>query len=104
MALADQVPLNSGFGAKSTGAQVVAEHDLAGRVAVVTGGYSGIGLETVRALAAKGVRVIVPVRDRAKADPALAGIEDVQDLIDDFTDALAGDDRRSPASTRESPL
>ena len=33
-----------------------------------------------------------------------AGIEDVQDLIDDFTDALAGDDRRSPASTRESPL
>lgn len=74
MALADQVPLNSGFGAKSTGAQVVAEHDLAGRVAVVTGGYSGIGLETVRALAAKGVRIIVPVRDRAKADPALAGI------------------------------
>ena len=74
MALADQVPLNSGFGAKSTGAEVVADRELAGRVAVVTGGYSGIGLETVRALAAKGVRVIVPVRDRAKAGPALAGV------------------------------
>ena len=74
MALADQVPVNSGLGAKSTGAEVIAERDLAGKVAIVTGGYSGIGLETLRALAAKGVRVIVPVRDRAKADPALAGV------------------------------
>jgi NAD(P)-dependent dehydrogenase (short-subunit alcohol dehydrogenase family) len=74
MALADQVPINSGLGAKSTGAQVIADRDLAGKVAVVTGGYSGIGLETVRALAKRGVRVIVPVRDRAKASPALAGV------------------------------
>ena len=74
MSLADQVPVHSGLHAKSTGAEVVADRDLAGKVAVVTGGYSGIGLETVRALAGKGVRVIVPVRDRAKAAPALAGI------------------------------
>jgi NAD(P)-dependent dehydrogenase (short-subunit alcohol dehydrogenase family) len=74
VALADQVPVNSGLGARTTGAEVIAERDLAGKVAVVTGGYSGIGLETVRALAAKGVRVIVPVRDRAKASSALAGI------------------------------
>lgn len=74
MALKDQVPVNSGWPAKSTGVQVIAGSDLAGKVAVVTGGYSGIGLETVRALAAKGVRVIVPVRDRAKAGPALAGV------------------------------
>lgn len=74
MALADQVPVNSGLDAKSTGAEVLAACDLAGKVAIVTGGYSGIGLETVRALAAKGVRVIVPVRDRAKAGPALAGV------------------------------
>lgn len=74
MALKDQVPVNSGWPAKSTGAQVIAGSDLAGKVAVVTGGYSGIGLETVRALATKGVRVIVPVRDRAKAGPALAGV------------------------------
>lgn len=74
MALADQVPLTSGFSASSTGAQVLAAQELAGKVAIVTGGYSGIGLEAVRALAAKGVRVIVPVRDRAKADPALAAL------------------------------
>jgi NAD(P)-dependent dehydrogenase (short-subunit alcohol dehydrogenase family) len=74
MALADQEPVNSGLDAKSTGTEVIADRDLAGKVAVVTGGYSGIGLETVRALAQKGARVIVPVRDRAKADPALAGV------------------------------
>lgn len=74
MALIDQVPVNSGFGPKSTGAEVVAGHDLHGKVAVVTGGYSGIGLETVRALAQQGARVIIPVRDRAKAGPALAGV------------------------------
>ena len=62
MALTDQIPLHSGFHAKSTGAEVVADLDLAGKVAIVTGGYSGIGLETVRALANKGVCVIVPVR------------------------------------------
>lgn len=82
MALADQVPVNSGLDPRSTGADVLAGCDLAGRVAVVTGGYSGIGLETVRALAAKGVRVIVPVRDRAKAGPALAGLAGPVEAVD----------------------
>ena len=79
MALSDQVPVQSGWHARSTGAEVIAACDLAGKVAVVTGGYSGIGLETVRALAAKGARVVVPVRDRAKAGATLAGLAgDVQ--------------------------
>lgn len=82
MALSDQVPVQSGFGAKSTGAEVLAERDLRGKVAIVTGGYSGIGLETVRALAAKGARVIVPVRDRAKAAPALAGVAGQTEMAD----------------------
>ncbi len=82
MALSDQVPTQSGFGAKSTGADVIADCKLAGKVAIVTGGYSGIGLETVRALASKGVRVIVPVRDRAKAGPALAGIAGEIEMAD----------------------
>ncbi len=46
--------------------------DLSGRNIVVTGGYSGIGVETVRALAAAGARVTVPARDRAKAETALS--------------------------------
>ncbi len=82
MALSDQVPTQSGFGAKSTGADVIADCKLAGKVAIVTGGYSGIGLETVRALASKGVRVIVPVRDRAKAGSALAGISGQIEMAD----------------------
>lgn len=82
MALADQVPVNSGLNAKSTGAEVIADRDLAGKVAIVTGGYSGIGLETVRALAKKGVRVIVPVRDRTKAGTALSGVAGEVEMAD----------------------
>ena len=74
MSLADQVPVNSGFSAKSTGAEVVAGIDLSGKTALVTGGYSGLGLEVVRALAARGARVVVPVRSPAKAAEALDGI------------------------------
>ncbi len=74
MAIADQRPTGSPFHAKSTGAEVLAAIDLTGKTAIVTGGYSGIGLETTRALAGRGARVIVPVRDPAKADAALADV------------------------------
>ena len=74
MAIADQRPTGSRFHAKSTGAEVLAAIDLTGKTAIVTGGYSGIGLETTRALAGRGARVIVPVRDPAKADAALADV------------------------------
>jgi NAD(P)-dependent dehydrogenase (short-subunit alcohol dehydrogenase family) len=74
MAISDQQHVGSPFHAKSTGAEVLAGVDLSGKVAIVTGGYSGIGLETTRALAGRGAQVIVPVRDPAKAAPALADI------------------------------
>ncbi|MEZ4439069.1 MAG: oxidoreductase [Polyangiaceae bacterium] len=74
MAIVDQVPTQSGFHAKSTGDEVLADLDLTGKTAIVTGGYSGLGLETTRSLAAKGVRVIVPVRSPEKAAEALAGV------------------------------
>jgi S-adenosylhomocysteine hydrolase len=62
-----QHPLPSGFGAGSTAAEVLRDIDLSGRLAVVTGGYSGIGLETVRALAGAGAQVIVPSRRPARS-------------------------------------
>lgn len=69
-----------------TAAQVIRGHDLSGKLAVVTGGYSGIGLQTARALRSAGARVIVPARDYDKAVTALegqGGIEiEAMDLMD----------------------
>jgi NAD(P)-dependent dehydrogenase (short-subunit alcohol dehydrogenase family) len=87
MALSDQIPVNSGFDRTSTGQEVLADIDLQGKTAIITGGYSGIGLETTRALAAKGVKVIVPVRSEQKAKESLADIDgDVQTATMDLAD------------------
>lgn len=51
------------FGAKSTAAEVIDGIDLTGKRAVVTGGASGIGVETARALAGAGAEVTIAVRD-----------------------------------------
>ena len=75
MAQSNQIPVTSNFHRKSTGQEVLADINLKGKVAIVTGGYSGIGLETTRALAEKGVRVIVPVRSKQKAADNLANIK-----------------------------
>ncbi|SSC25144.1 Short-chain dehydrogenase/reductase SDR, partial [Klenkia terrae] len=55
--------ITTSFDATSTAADVVAGHDLSGTRAVVTGGGSGIGVETVRALASAGAEVTIAVRD-----------------------------------------
>ncbi|MBA3068379.1 MAG: SDR family NAD(P)-dependent oxidoreductase [Hyphomonas sp.] len=74
MAAQDQAPIGSGFHAKSSAADVVRGVDLSGRNVIVTGGYSGIGLETVRALASAGARVTVPARRAGVAAEALAPV------------------------------
>jgi NAD(P)-dependent dehydrogenase (short-subunit alcohol dehydrogenase family) len=99
MSRSDQVPTSSGFHDRSTGAEVLADIDLTGRNVIVTGGYSGIGLETTRALAAAGAHVVVAVRTPEKAADALAGIDghvattplDLSDLssVRAFTDRMA---------------
>ncbi len=75
---AAQEKIGSGFGARSTAREVLDGIDLTGRLALVTGGYSGLGLETTRALAGAGARVVVPARRRAAAQDALAGLEGVE--------------------------
>ncbi|MEV4623511.1 SDR family NAD(P)-dependent oxidoreductase [Asanoa sp. NPDC049573] len=53
------------FTAASTAAEVVDGVDLTGRRAIVTGGASGIGIETARALAGAGAEVTIAVRNLA---------------------------------------
>jgi NAD(P)-dependent dehydrogenase (short-subunit alcohol dehydrogenase family) len=87
MSADQQSPVGSGFEPKSEPHQILDGIDLTGKTAVVTGGYSGIGLETTRALASKGAKVIVPVRTPAKADEALAGVDgDVSSAAMDLAD------------------
>ncbi|MFI6301137.1 SDR family NAD(P)-dependent oxidoreductase [Amycolatopsis thailandensis] len=69
-----QHKIGSGFDARSTAAEVLDGIDLSGKLAVVTGGYSGLGLETTRALANAGAHVVVPARRPADAETALSGI------------------------------
>jgi NAD(P)-dependent dehydrogenase (short-subunit alcohol dehydrogenase family) len=66
-----QRTLGNGFGATSTANDVLTGLDLTGRTALVTGGYSGLGLETTRALTRAGAHVIIPARRRAAAQDAL---------------------------------
>lgn len=77
----DQHPIGSGFRAKSTAAEVIADIDLSGHEAVVTGGYSGIGLETVRALVGAGAHVTVPARRLDVARDALEAFGDDVDVV-----------------------
>jgi NAD(P)-dependent dehydrogenase (short-subunit alcohol dehydrogenase family) len=81
-----QAPIGSGFGAASTAAEVIAGRDLTGETAIVTGGYSGIGVETVRAFRSAGARVVVPARDMVKARANLADMPDVRLEIMDLLD------------------
>jgi NAD(P)-dependent dehydrogenase (short-subunit alcohol dehydrogenase family) len=90
-----QQPIGSGFGAHSTATEVLDGIDLSGRTALVTGGYSGIGIETTRALSNAGATVVVPARRPDAAREAVSGIDRVEletlDLGDlDSVAALAG--------------
>ncbi|MEO1027883.1 MAG: oxidoreductase [Pseudomonadota bacterium] len=71
----EQKPIGSGFHAKSTASEVLEGIDMSGKSVVFTGGYSGIGLEGVRALTAKGARVTVPARRLEAAEESLGSVE-----------------------------
>ncbi|WP_126973959.1 SDR family NAD(P)-dependent oxidoreductase [Gynurincola endophyticus] len=90
-----QSPIHSGFTAKSTSTEVLKGIDLTGKIAIVTGGNTGIGLETAKTLANAGSIVIVPARDVEKARKNLEGIDNIEivamNLMDPVSiDAFAG--------------
>ncbi len=81
-----QKPLLSPFNAHSTASEVIEGIDLSGKVAIVTGGNTGIGLETTKALASAGAKVIVPARDTEKAKKNLNDVPGVEIVSMDLSD------------------
>lgn len=89
--MTEQRPIGSGFGAATTAGEVIADEDLTGKVALVTGGYSGLGLETARALASAGAEVVVPARDAARARATVQGQSGIELETLELTDPASID-------------
>ncbi|WP_406256776.1 SDR family NAD(P)-dependent oxidoreductase [Streptomyces chartreusis] len=87
------------FGMRATATEVLNGLDLSGRRMIVTGGSSGLGVETVRALAGAGAQVTIATRNPEDAKPLLdefpqtrAAALDLADLdsVRGFCDAWSG--------------
>ncbi|GEL11129.1 NAD(P)-dependent dehydrogenase, short-chain alcohol dehydrogenase family [Flavobacterium glycines] len=81
-----QKPIGSGFNATSTTTDVIKGIDLAEKIAIVTGGDGGLGLEITKTLTSAGARVIVPARDVEKTKQNLEGINNVEVSALNLTD------------------
>jgi NAD(P)-dependent dehydrogenase (short-subunit alcohol dehydrogenase family) len=77
-----QKPINSGFNSKSNAHEIIKDIDLNGKIAIVTGGYSGIGLETTRELVSSGAEVIIPAKRSKVAIKNLEGIVSKENVIE----------------------
>lgn len=85
------------FDATSTADEVVAGHDLHGVRAVVTGGASGLGVETARSLARGGVEVTLAVRS---VEAGARAADDIRSGIAGAVVDVAPLDLGDPASVR----
>jgi NAD(P)-dependent dehydrogenase (short-subunit alcohol dehydrogenase family) len=99
-----QAALHTGYGATTTAREVIGDARLDGKVAIVTGGYVGVGLETTRVLAAAGATVIVPARTLDKARKALAGMERVEIETVELSDPASVDSFAARFSATRRPL
>lgn len=100
-----QKPIASPFGMRSTAKDVISGIDLTGKTALVTGGYSGLGLETVRALAGAGAKVFVAARRPDVAAADLQGVKgDVTILQLDLSDPASIDSFAGELATKTSKL
>lgn len=68
--------MNAKFDGTSTAYEVLSGVDLKGKRFLVTGASSGIGLETVRALAVRGAAVVGTIRASAKAEQAMGSVRE----------------------------
>jgi NAD(P)-dependent dehydrogenase (short-subunit alcohol dehydrogenase family) len=76
------------YGAKTTAKEVIEGIDLSGKSAIVTGGGSGIGIETARALAGAGAAVTLAVRDVDAAESVARDIRKTESTDDVAVAAL----------------
>ena len=74
----EQKPLISGFGSRTTAEEALAGRDLRGKVAIVTGGHAGLGLETTRVLSNGAATVVIGSRDPKKAQAVIAKLKNVE--------------------------
>ena len=87
-----QKPIASPFGIRSTASDVIDGIDLQGKTALVTGGYSGLGLEAVRAPAGARARIVRGARRPGAAAADLEGIVgDITILTLDLSDPASID-------------
>ncbi|NHN32657.1 SDR family NAD(P)-dependent oxidoreductase [Paenibacillus agricola] len=73
-----QMPIHSGFGPRTTAMEALGGQDLTGKVVIITGGYSGLGLEATKVLAKAGATVIVPARSLEKAQATVGVVPGVE--------------------------
>src|ERR1700730_6724326 len=98
----EQKPLISGFGSRTTAEEALAGRDLRGKVAIVTGGHAGLGLETTRVLSNGAATVVIGSRDPKKAQAVIAKMKNVEvsqldlespDSIDRFANEFLNSNR-----------
>ena len=77
-----QTPTKSGFHSKTNADEITNGIDLNEKIAIVTGGYSGIGLETTRELVATGAKVIIPAKRTEVAVQNLEGIVSKENIVE----------------------
>ena len=77
-----QKPIDSRFNSKSNAHEITKDVDLNGKIAIVTGGYSGIGLETTRELVSSGAEVVIPAKRSDVAIKNLEGIVPKENVIE----------------------
>ena len=77
-----QKPLDSGFGQKTEPYEIIKDLDLSNKNIIITGGYSGIGLETTKALKKANAKVIVPAKRLDHAGSILDGIVPKNDIYE----------------------
>lgn len=77
------------FGETTTADEVLEGIDLSGKTVLITGGSSGLGQETARAMAAKGAHVVITARNPAQMEAAVAAIK--AEVVDAQLDTLTCD-------------